>query len=121
MMEGHEIKALSAYMPFEVLENNDGARVEGVTVHEFLSIEAAKATGTPIGRSERTTGSKVGLFVERGLAAPEARMPQTKKQTDCRRGRCRVVSGAGAPATLGDSSTFAGRVRLDSTLRHMIS
>jgi hypothetical protein len=30
-------------MPFEVLENNDGARVEGVTVHEFLSIEAAKA------------------------------------------------------------------------------
>src|ERR1700720_1898987 len=84
-LKGHEIRALSAYMSFEILENSDGARVEGVTVHEFPSVEAAKAwynsdAYREIRENHRLKGAKyLGLLMEGGLAAPEDRMPQTKK------------------------------------------
>jgi uncharacterized protein (DUF1330 family) len=77
---GFPAKPLTAYMPFEILE---GRHVEGVTVHEFPTVEAAKAWyDSPAYRAirhHRQKGARyIGLLAEGGLAPADQRMPQTK-------------------------------------------
>jgi uncharacterized protein (DUF1330 family) len=79
-LAGVPAKPLAAYTPFEILE---GRQVEGVTVHEFPSVEAAKAWyDSPAYRAirhHRHSGAKyIGLIVEGGVAPVEKRMPRTK-------------------------------------------
>jgi uncharacterized protein (DUF1330 family) len=80
--EGQNMKILTAYTPFEVLEGDD--EVLGVVIAEFPSYEACKAwydsPGYVSGRQHRLRGaSYLGMLVDGGMAAPEDRMPQTKQ------------------------------------------
>ena len=79
--EGVDIKLLSAYAGFEVLEGEE--RVEGVVVAEFPSVEAAKAwyhgpQYTEV-RQHRLRGGKfIGILADGEFTQNvEDRMPQT--------------------------------------------
>ena len=80
----HAPKALAAYTPMEVLEPGKWGPVEGVTIHEFPSVEAIKAwydsdAYREIREKHRFNGATyLGLIIEGGLAPPDERMPQTK-------------------------------------------
>ncbi len=83
-LAGHSAKALAAYTPVEVLEPGKWGPVEGVTVHEFPSVQAIHAwydsdAYREIRETHRMKGATyLGLIVEGGLAPPDQRMPQTK-------------------------------------------
>ncbi|HWM67846.1 MAG TPA: DUF1330 domain-containing protein [Steroidobacteraceae bacterium] len=79
-LQGHPAKPLAAYTPFESLE---GRPVDGVSVHEFPSMEAAKAwyNGPEYRaiRHHRHKGARyIGLLVEGGWVPADQRMPHTK-------------------------------------------
>jgi uncharacterized protein (DUF1330 family) len=72
-LEGHSVKFLAAYTPFEVLE---GETVQGVFLGEWPSMEAAKAWYDSPGymaiRHLRMDSAKyTGVLVEPGVAPPE--------------------------------------------------
>ncbi|MDB5582440.1 MAG: hypothetical protein JWR80_7616 [Bradyrhizobium sp.] len=75
-----EMKVLTAYTPFEVLEGDDD--IQGVVIAEFPSYEACKAwydsPGYVEGRQHRIRGAKyLGLLVDGGFCPAGERMPQT--------------------------------------------
>ena len=80
--EGHDVKLLSAYAPFESLEGD--APVEGTVVAEFPSMEAARAwyygdAYTQV-RQHRLRGAKyIGVLVDGEFTMNvDDRMPQTR-------------------------------------------
>jgi uncharacterized protein (DUF1330 family) len=86
-LEGVAANALAAYTPFEILENGQNrGPIEGVTIHEFPSVEAAKAwyyspAYTEIREKHRLKGAKyLGMIVEGGYLPAAERMPQTKQK-----------------------------------------
>lgn len=75
-LQGHSVRNLAAYTPFDVLE---GADVEGVFVAEWPSMEAARAWyDSPeykAIRHLRQEGAKyTGILVESGVAPREQRL-----------------------------------------------
>jgi len=75
-LEGHPIKFLAGYTPFEVLEGED---VLGAFVGKWPSMEAAKAWyDGPAYRTIRhlrmDNARYTGVLVEPGLAPPEERL-----------------------------------------------
>ena len=79
--EGVDIKLLSAYAGFEVLEGEEP--VEGVVIAEFPSVEAAKAwyngpQYTEVRQHRLRGGKYIGLLVDGEFTVNvEDRMPQT--------------------------------------------
>jgi uncharacterized protein (DUF1330 family) len=83
--EGHVGTPLAAYTPFEILE--DGQKrgpIHGVSIHEFPSVEAAKAwydspAYREIREKHRFKGAKyLGMIVEGGYKPADERMAHTK-------------------------------------------
>jgi uncharacterized protein (DUF1330 family) len=75
-LQGHSVKYLAAYTPFEVLE---GENVEGVFVAEWPSMEAAKAwydspAYKAIRHLRQDNAKYMGVLVEAGAAPPEERL-----------------------------------------------
>ncbi len=75
-LEGHSIKYLAAYTPFEVLE---GENVEGVFVAEWPSMEAAKAwyespAYAAIRHLRQDNARYTGVLVEGGTAPTAERL-----------------------------------------------